>query len=344
MSTPKVSVIMPVRNEARFVEGALAGVLATPDLALEVLVIDGRSTDRTAEIVGTVASRDPRVRLLNNPAQIVPVALNLGLREARGEIIVRLDAHAEVGPDYIPTLVAQLESSGADNVGGVWITVPGADSAEAEAIAAVLSSPLGVGGATYRTGSREPRWVDTVPFGCWKRSTLLDLGGFDEVMVRNQDDELNGRILARGGRILLVPAARIIYFARPTLGSLGRMYYQYGWFKPLALRKIGKAVTLRQFVPAAAVLGLAAGAAWGAWGSPALRWLGAVPWVVYGAFLLAAMARIGAGKRLAVWPWIPLALATAHLSNGVGFLRGVVEFLILRRDRWGRISDLPLSR
>lgn len=344
MSDPVVSVLMPVRNEARFVEAALAGVLATPSLTLEVLVIDGRSTDGTAEVVRRLAERDPRVRLLDNPAQIVPTALNLGIREARGEVIVRLDAHAEVGPEYVPTLVHHLRTSGAANVGGVWVTLPGAETAEAEAIAAVLSSPFGVGGATYRTGASAPRWVDTVPFGCWTRQTLIDLGGFDEVMVRNQDDELNGRIHARGGKILLVPTVQIRYFARPTLRGLGRMYFQYGWFKPLALRKIGQAVTIRQFVPAAAVLGLTGGALW--WGLiPApLGRLGALPWLAYAAFLGIAMMRIGVGRRAAVWPWIPAALVTAHLSNGVGFLRGVVEFLVLQRDRWRRIEDLPLSR
>ena len=170
------------------------------------------------------------------------------------------------------------------------------------------------------------------------------LGGFDEAMVRNQDDELNGRILARGGRILLVPAVRIRYFARPTLGGLGRMYFQYGWFKPLALRKIGKAVTVRQFVPALAVLGLLLGGGWAFVAPAPWRWLGAFPALLYGAFLILATFWLGRGRRPAVWPWLPLALATIHLSNGAGFLRGVVEFLVLRRDRWGKIGDLPLSR
>lgn len=344
MTMPLVSVIMPVRNEERFVEGALAGVLATTGVALEVLVVDGRSTDGTADRVRAVAARDPRVRLLDNPAQIVPVALNLAIRESRGEIIVRLDAHAEVGSEYIPTLLAELERSGASNVGGVWVTLPGADTAEAEAIAAVLTSPLGVGGATYRTGAEAPTWVDTVPFGCWKKSVLEALGGFDEVMIRNQDDELNGRIIAGGGRILLVPSVRIRYFARPTLTALGRMYFQYGWFKPLALRKIGRAVTVRQFVPALAVLALAGGVVWWAALPDPLRWFGTAPSVVYALFLALAMVRIGRGHRGAVWPWIPLALATIHLANGLGFLRGVVEFLILQRDRWRQIRDLPLSR
>ena len=344
MTAPEVTVIMPVRNEARFIEAALAGVLATTAPALEVLVVDGRSTDGTPDLVRRIATRDPRVRLLDNPAQIVPTALNLAIREARGEIIVRLDAHAEVTPEYVPTLVRHLREHGAANVGPVLTTLPGDATAEAEAISAVLSSPYGVGGANFRIGASEPRWVDTVPFGCWTRQTLLDLGGFDEVMVRNQDDELNGRILARGARILLVPSVRIRYYARPTLGGLGRMYYQYGWFKPLALRKVGKAVTVRQFVPAALVLGLAGGVLWGALGPEGMRWLGAVPGIAYAAFLVLATLRIGASTSAAARPWIPLALATAHVSNGLGFLRGVVEFLLLRRDRWRRVSDLPLSR
>jgi glycosyltransferase involved in cell wall biosynthesis len=340
---PKVSVIMPVRNEARFIEAALAGVLATVAPTLEVLVVDGRSTDGTAELVRAIAARDPRVRLLDNPAQIVPTALNLAIREARGEIIVRLDAHAEVDSEYVPQLVAQLEASGAANVGGVWETRPGAATAEAEAIAIVLSSPLGVGGATYRTGATAPTWVDTVPFGCWRKSTLLELGGFDEAMVRNQDDELNGRILVRGGKILLVPSVKIQYYARATLWALGRKFYQYGWFKPLALRKVGRAVTLRQFAPALALLGMTAGAAW--WLiEPRSGWLGLLPLIAYGSFLCIATVWLARGRGVRVWVWIAPTLVTAHLANGAGFLRGVVEFLILRRDRWHRTRDLPTSR
>jgi GT2 family glycosyltransferase len=341
MTAPKVTVIMPVRNEAGYIETALAGVLATTTPTLEVLVVDGRSSDGTADLVRALAARDPRVRLLDNPRQVVPTALNLGIREARGEIIVRLDAHAAVGADYIPTLVAELERSGAANVGGVLETLPGAATPVAEAIAAVLSSPLGVGGASFRTGVREPTWVDTVPFGCWKRSTLQELGGFDEVMIRNQDDELNGRTLARGGRILLVPSVRIRYFARATLRGVARMYYQYGWYKPLALRKIGQAVTMRQFMPGVAVLGLSGGAAWALAAPTGWRWLGAVPWVLYTALLLLAMLRLGKGRSAV---WIPIALAAVHMAYGVGSLRGVVEFLVVRRDQWGGVKDLPLSR
>lgn len=344
MTMPLVSVIMPVRNEERFVEGALAGVLATTGVALEVLVVDGRSTDGTADRVRAVAARDPRVRLLDNPAQIVPVALNLAIRESRGEIVMRADAHAELPPDYITVLVAQLLATGATNVGGVCETLPGEGTAQAEAIASTLSSPWGVGGATFRTGADAPTWVDTVPFGCWRKSVLEALGGFDEAMVRNQDDELNGRIIAGGGRILLVPSVRIRYFARPTLTALGRMYFQYGWFKPLALRKIGRAVTVRQFVPALAVLALGGGVVWWVALPDPLRWFGAAPFMAYALFLALAMVGIGRGHRGAVWPWIPLALATIHLANGLGFLRGVVEFLLLQRDRWRKINDLPLSR
>jgi glycosyltransferase involved in cell wall biosynthesis len=345
MTEPLVSVVMPVRNEEQFLESALAGVLATRALSIEVLVIDGRSTDGTVEVARRVAAADPRVRLMDNPAKVAATALNLAIAAARGEIIVRLDGHSRVDASFVPILVAHLLRSGAANTGGVWVTLPGAATAEAEAIALVLSSPYGVGGATYRTGATAPTWVDTVPFGCWKRATLLGLGGFDETVGRNEDDELNGRILANGGRILLVPEVRINYYARSTLARLGQMYFQYGWFKPLVLRKARRAFTLRQFAPPLAVLGLLGGAAWSLLAADPWMWLGLVPWVAYSLYLTVATVLLMQGKSVRLWPWVPAVLATIHLSNGAGFLRGMLDFLLFRRDQGGGVMvDLPLTR
>jgi len=224
-SVPTVSVIIPCREEQAHIGACLRSVLANdyPQDRIEILVVDGMSRDGTPAIVAEVAQEHATVKLLENPQRTVPAALNRGLREARGEIIMRMDAHALYPRDYISGLVAWLLSSGADNVGGVCVTVPANRTATARAIALALSHPFGVGDAQHRVGVQEARWVDTVPFGCYRRSSFDRVGGFDEELVRNQDVEFNHRLIRRGGRVLLVPGIKSYYYARGSLRQLARM-------------------------------------------------------------------------------------------------------------------------
>src|SRR5688572_7628844 len=200
---PKVTVILPCRNEARYIGPCLDSILAGayPADLLEILVVDGHSTDETRALVKDYAARHPQVRLLDNPARIVPTALNIGIRAATGDVIARMDAHVIYPPEYLPRLVAALEESGADNVGGCVITLPADGTATAQAIAIALGQPFGVGNSHFRIGSPKARFVDTVPFGCFRRELFNRVGMFDEELVRNQDDEFNARIISRGGKI-----------------------------------------------------------------------------------------------------------------------------------------------
>lgn len=342
---PLVTVIIPCRNEAPRIRECLESIAANeyPRDRLEVLVVDGQSGDGTRAIVAEFAGRDPRVQLLDNPRKITPAALNVGLARARGQIIIRMDAHNGYPPNYIPALVNWLETSGADNVGGVWVTRPGADTAVAQAIAVALSHPLGVGNAHYRIGAAAPRWVDTVPFGCYRRSVFERIGGFDEELVRNQDDEFNCRLIRSGGRILLVPEIVSSYYARDSLAKVGRMFYQYGYFKPLVLRKIGRVMTVRQLIPALFVAVLAIGAVAAPWIAP-VRLLWALVILAYAAAILAcslaAMFRHGIACGLA----LPLTFPVLHVSYGLGFLQGLLEFLVLRRNPSANTACIPLSR
>src|SRR5205807_2595104 len=195
---------------------------------------------------------------LDNPRRIAPCALNIGIQAARGEVILRMDAHVIYLPSYLPILVHALLERGADNVGGVLETLPGADTAVARAIALGLAHRLGVGNSYFRVGASQPRWVDTVAFGCFRRAAFERAGLFDEELVRNQDDEFNFRLIRRGGRVLLMPTARAYYVARTSLRQLWRMYFQYGYFKPLVARKVGRVMTLRQLVPSLFLTTLAA--------------------------------------------------------------------------------------
>ena len=243
--------MVPCRNEEGYIARCLDSILEGdyPRSLLEVLVVNGGSSDRTAEIVAAYAAAHRGVVALENPQGTTPAALNIGIRAASGRVIVRMDAHVLYPPDYIRRLVAGLEDSGADNVGGVLETVPGEDTPVAQAIALGISHRFGVGNSHFRVGTSERREVDTVPFGCFRREVFDRIGLFDEELIRNQDDEFNFRIITRGGRVLLLPDVFCRYFARRSFSQLARMYYQYGYFKPLVARKVGRVMTVRQLVP-----------------------------------------------------------------------------------------------
>ncbi len=228
---PFVSSLVPARNEAKFLADSLDSILSSdydPD-QMEILVLDGMSADGSVEI----AARSPRVRILQNPNKIVSSGLNIGIREAHGEIIIRMDAHTTYAADYVHRCVELLQSTDASCVGGPQRPV-GKDFM-GEAIAAATSGAFGTGGARFRISSSQ-EWVDTVYLGAWRKQTLLEIGGFNEEMVVNQDSELNNRIRKQGGKILLDPGIRSEYRVRGSLGALGRQYFRYGLWRVKNIR------------------------------------------------------------------------------------------------------------
>lgn len=332
MSPPLITVIVPCRDESRYIDACLRSIAATtyPADRLEIIVADGMSTDGTRDRIAAAIAADPRITMIDNPALTSPVALNLGIARARGEIILRMDAHCEYPSDYIPTLVTALEEHKADNVGGVTVVQAAADTAVARAIALALAHPAGVGNSYFRIGTSAPKWVDTVPFGCWRRETFERIGLFDESLPRNQDDEFNMRLIRAGGRILLLPEVVTRYYARETLGQLWRMYYQYGFYKPLAARHSGARLRPRQLAPAAFVLSLAAGALL----APFTVLGAALLWLVagfYALFVLWAVLPVTAQRGLATGLAFAGALPTMHFAYGAGFLHGALRFAILKR-------------
>ena len=342
---PLVSAIIPCRNETSWIAKCLESIIDNdyPKDRIEVFVVDGMSNDGTRAVVESYDQRYPFIRLLENPKKTAPAALNIGIATAQGEVIMRMDAHNEYPANYISGLVGWLEKSGADNVGGLWITRPSEETPMAQAIAIGLSHPLGVGNAYYRTGVRRPRWVDTVPFGCYRREVFDRIGVFDEELVRNQDDEFNLRLQRHGGRILLVPEVTSVYYARGSLGKLCQMNYQYGYFKPLVVRKVGRIMTLRQLVPAMLILALAA-TALGAFVSWIALAIFAGILFAYSTIILAcsASAALKHGVRCALD--LCVVFPVIHFSYGWGYLKGVLEFLILRRSDQSRLKTTPLSR
>ncbi len=324
MEVPSVTVIMPVRNEAAYIERSLGAVLAQdyPADRLEVLVVDGLSTDGTRQIVSQMA-QPPRVRLLDNPAGIVPPGMNIGIGQARGEIIVRVDGHCEIAPDYVRRCVAHLQAGydgqPIDAVGGPIETI--GETGEAQAIALAMSSWFGVGGSAFRTIDDRALLVETVAFPAYRRRTLQQLGPFDEELVRNQDDEYNYRLLKHGGRILLSPDIRSLYYSRGNMRSLWRQYYQYGYWKVRVMQKHPRQMRARQFVPPAFVAGLFGSAALGVVWRPFRGLLGLVLALYLAANVVASLSvsRVHAPRLLLIHPIL-------HLSYGLGFLAGLVRF------------------
>jgi GT2 family glycosyltransferase len=265
--TPLVTVILAVRNEERHITRALDGVRLQdwPRECLEVLVVDGMSDDRTRDLVARIAERDARVRLLDNPGRFVAPGLNAGLAAARGQVIVRVDGHCRIGPGHVRRSVAELRAGAAECVGGPVRAL--GDTPLAEAIAHAMSTPFGVGGATFRY-ARSRCEVEHLPFGAWRREVFEWLGGFDESLVRNQDDEFSDRLRRAGGRIVLLPELLAEYFSRATLPGLWRQYLGYGFWKVRVIRKRGGwPSSPRHLVPAAFVLAMLASVALAAAGA-----------------------------------------------------------------------------
>ena len=324
---PHVSVVLPCRNEAGHIEACIKSILAQdpPEGGLEIIAADGMSTDGTRQYLEEMARRCPQLRVLSNPGRIVSTGLNAAIRAARGEIIVRMDAHTTYSPDYVKQCLAVMEETGADNVGGPMQTQ--AKTFMEKAIRAVFHSAWAVGGAR----SHQPDYagfVDTVIYGCWKKSVFDRVGLFDEELVRNQDDEHNLRLTRSGGKIYQSPRIRSWYRVRGSLTTLFRQYMQYGYWKVLVIRKHHTAASLRHFVPGVLVGSILILAILGMFWTPGF-WAVAVLSLLYaaGAFVLSLI--IAARTNWTLFPALPGVVWCFHFGYGYGFLRGIFDFVVL---------------
>ena len=250
-----ISIVLACRNEEKHIAGCVRSILGqarVPD-EMELIVADGMSDDRTREVLSEIAATDPRVRVVDNPGRIAATGLNAAIRAARGQIILRMDAHTEYAPDYVRRCVEVLEETGADNVGGPARTR--ATTYMQGAIAAAYNSPYSVGGARFHDVDYEG-WLDTVTYGCWRREIFDRIGLFDEELVRNQDDEFNLRTVRAGGRIWQSPSIRSWYSPRGSLRALFAQYRQYGYWKVRVIQKHRLPASIRHLVPGAFVLAL----------------------------------------------------------------------------------------
>jgi succinoglycan biosynthesis protein ExoA len=348
---PNLSIVVACRNEIRHMAEFLDSILAQDlqGMDWEVIVADGMSTDGTRQMLDEYCAAHPGVLVIANPGRIVSTGLNLAIRAAKGDIIVRMDAHTFYAPDYTRRCIETLKSSGADNVGGPARTKT--SGILHRTIAAAYHSRFSTGGARFHDESYEGL-VDTVTYGCWRKETLERIGMFDEALVRNQDDELNLRLTRGGGKIWQNPAIVSWYSPRTSLAGLFRQYFQYGFWKVAVIRKHRIPGSWRHMVPVAFVLGnafLLAGTILAALlkDAPRLIWFESLLLLATSLYLSAALvASFFASKQdRVILPLLPAAFATYHVSYGVGFLMGMMRFFSNRAPAvQGESSFTRISR
>lgn len=323
---PPVSVIMPIRNEERYLAAAVAGVLGQDYPGdLEVVLAVGPSEDRTEEIAQTLAAADSRIRLVDNPAGRTPNGLNAAIKTSRHDIVVRVDGHGVLSDGYLRRAVEVLEETGAANVGGI-MQAEGETDFE-RAVARAMTSRFGIGGAAFHVGG-EAGPADTVYLGAFRRAVLDRLGGYDEHFVRAQDWELNYRIRKAGETIWFTPELRVTYRPRPDLRSLATQFFRSGRWRREVVRRYPATANLRYLAPPLVVASIGIGTATGAaalLGAPgwlALGWLAPVGYTV-GVLTAGVVESRDLPDRSKAW--LPAVLAIMHLSWGAGFVTGVVK-------------------
>lgn len=327
--TAFVSLVMPIRNEEAYIHQSLDSVILQdyPADRMEVLVIDGMSTDRTREIIKEYQQKYPNIRLIDNPGLIVPKGLNLAIHQAKGDIIVRVDGHCIIQKDYVRLCVQYLSQEGIYGVGGPMETI--GETPLSDVIALAMSSTFGVGGSAFRTVKNRTMFVDTVAFPAYRKEILLKAGLFDEELVRNQDDEYNFRLREMGGKILLSSNIRSRYFSRSSFSSLFKQYYQYGFWKVRVMQKHPQQMSLRQFIPPVFVttlIGLSVLSLF----SSFFRYLLLAEVGMYGIANLGAAVTTARGRPFKTIPQLMVAFSILHVSYGLGFLNGLIKFA----NRW----------
>ncbi len=323
---PLVSIIMPVYNEATFIRRSLGAILeqSYPTELLEIIIADGMSSDNTRDAIEQIKTESQfPIVIVDNPQRIAPAGLNRAIASAKGEIIIRVDGHCEIEPDYVENCVKHLISGRCEGVGGPIETI--GETFSARAIALAMSSKFGVGGSAFRTINNQELFVDTVAFPGYKKTTIENAGPFNEELVRNQDDEYNYRIRKLGGKILLSPDIRSRYYSRSSFGSLWKQYFQYGYWKVRVLQLHPRQMSIRQFVPFVFVSTLLLLTVFAIF-FEYVRWsLVAILSLYLVVSFSAAVLELRKAK-LGMLPLVWLGFAVLHFSYGLGFLTGVFAF------------------
>lgn len=327
-----VSVVMPVLNEEKYIDKCIESLLLQdyPMEKMEWIFVDGCSKDRTVEFLKGYGEKYPKlIKVFNNPHKIVPYAMNIGISASSGKYIVRLDAHSDYARDYISKCVYYLENTDADNVGGLAETK--ANGIIGGAIAKMLSSKFGVGNSQFRTNG-ESGYVDTVPFGAFKREVFSKYGGYDERLVRNQDNEMNYRIRKNGGKIYLSSNIRLSYYCRDTVKGISDMAFKNGMWNVITMKLCPGSMGIRHFIPLSFVLSVI--------GLFLLGFLHPFFWASLGLelllyFTLDILFSVKCATSFKETFALIMLFPVFHVAYGCGSLKGIVKLL----DKKYRVKD-----
>lgn len=322
-----LSVVVPIYNEEKYIAQCIDSILSQdyPKDDLEILFVDGMSTDKTREIVKVYIKKYPFIQLLDNHRKIVPIAMNIGISAAKGDVIMRLDAHSRYETNYFSVLVRHLKELNADNVGAACITDVLNKTPKTLAIREVLGNKFGVGNSTFRLGVKEVQEVDTVPFGCWRRDVFDRFGMYDERLIRNQDIELNKRIIRGGGHIYIVPDTHCTYLARENFMALAKNNYGNGKWNILTVfyTKQFSSLSVRHFIPLCFLLSLILPLIASCFYFP-LIFVTLISLILYFGLLGCISLKLAINKKLN-FIYLLSSFLVLHLSYGWGSLRGILS-------------------
>ncbi|MFQ3549186.1 MAG: glycosyltransferase family 2 protein [Armatimonadota bacterium] len=322
-----ISVIVPTRNEIEFINKNLDSLFANKcsEFNFEIIVVDGMSDDGTREVVIDYIKKGENIKLLDNPKLTTPSALNIGINNASGDIIIIAGAHSEYSEDYIYQCITALESTKADNVGGPWIAE--GNTYIQKAIALVHSSPFAVGGAKSHNTNYEG-YVDTVTYGCYKKEIIKKIGMFDEELLKCEDDELNYRLIRSGGKIWQTPKIKLKYYPRASIKSLFKQYFSYGFWKVKFFKKHKKHASIRHFIPGlyfflliVSMIGMLL--------NDSLKIIFILLIGAYIFLITLATIHLTRKSKLIYMPIYPIIFSCFHAGYGIGYIYGVLRHLIL---------------
>jgi len=329
-----ITIILPIRNEAKHIKQTLESILYQKDIEqeIEVLIVDGMSTDNTRDIIIKYQKGHPNIHLIDNPEKIVSTGFNRALNESKGVIIIRVDGHCEIVPDYIQKCLKCLEKINADCVGGATDHV--ASGLVGKSIKMAQSSFFGVGGVSFRKKVEKGEYVDTLAFGAYKREAFDQLGGYDEELVRNQDDEFNFRMIQNNMKIWLDPFIKSTYTQRNSFTGLFKQYFQYGFYKIRVMQKRRGIASWRHLVPGLFVLTLLFGLSIFLFSGNTIPILFlCIPYFSFSLFAT-IFELIKTPSNFISVMILPIIFFILHISYGLGFLLGIIYFL----NKWGDIK------
>ena len=343
--TPFISIVIPCRNEEKSIARCLDSIIANdyPKDSFEVLTVDGMSEDNTREVLKEYSLKYPFVKVLENPKKVTPVAMNIGIKQSKGEVVVIVNAHSVLDKDFLKLSIEYLRQTGADAVGGLLNAVNDSPSLISQSISLAVDSLFATGGRTYRNRKEEGFIRDTLPYCAYPKEIFQKYGNIDEEFIRVQDAEFNHRILKQGGRIFFSPKIKSFLYTRASLRNFLRQSFQISYFRPLIAEKIGALLTLRHLVPAVFVASLIILGTLSLFLNLVL-WLLFLELFLYIVLNLAFSVSIALKKGLKYLFILPFVFFVYHLTYGLGYLKGIWDFMILKKYKRETIQDIPLTR